>query len=527
MNKTIFLTILLFALTNTTFANNVATASENNTTDKLTMVFHGEPLYDMTGTKGFNLQEQVNQVLKHIEKIAKNNALDTADFHTVDDSKNKVTLILIDDQEVNKVWQHEADFLMTSRQELATLRMKKIKFAIEKYRKDFSSFKLKDSLINSAIATVILVVLFIVISFIAKKEILYLTKIVRISKNRLKFIAILEADNIISMNKGLVALVKTIAKFAVLLVYVAVVLSFFPKTIGLSKTISQAMTAPITNAFYAFLDYIPELITLLIIIYVTRLILKTVKHFFQNIESGVVKINGFYPDWAPQTYGLARIVIVVVAIVAGFPYIPGSSSPAFKGISLFIGVLFSLGSTSAVGNVFAGLVLTYMRAFSPGDYVEVNDTKGVVIDRRTFSLRIQTLKNTIVTIPNISVASNHIINYSRRARKEGVILFTKITIGYDVPWKLVHELLIKAAVSTNEVLSEPAPFVLQSSLDDFYVSYELNVTTHKPEMWPRIHSELHQQIQDLFKDANIEIMSPHYRHNRDGNDTTIPTHGLA
>jgi len=526
MKKAIFLITLLFSIASNAFSASSAPA-QNNESDKLTITFHGEFLYDVTEIKGFSLQEQVDQTLKHIEKLAKDLSLDTKDFHIVDEPDKQVTLILLDDQEVIKVWQHEADFFMTSRQELANLRMKKIKAAIEKYRYDFSSFNLKNSLIDSGIATVALIILLFLISFLANKQIKYLTKIVRVSKSRLKLIAILEADNIISMNKGLNSLIKTIAKFTVLAAYLSLVLSFFPQTIGLSKSIKNAMTAPIQRAFYAFLDYIPELITLIIIIYIARLILKTIKHFFQNIENGVIKINGFYPDWAPQTYGLTRIVIVVITIVAAFPYIPGSSSPAFKGISLFIGVLFSLGSTSAVGNVFAGLVLTYMRAFSPGDYVEVNDTRGIVVDRRTFSLRIRTLKNTIVTIPNISVASNHIINYSRRARKEGVILFTKVTIGYDVPWKMVHELLIKAALSTNAVLSEPVPFVLQSSLDDFYVSYELNITTHKPEIWPRIHSELHQKIQDLFKEANIEIMSPHYRHNRDGNESTIPTHGLA
>ncbi|MCK5834918.1 MAG: mechanosensitive ion channel [Lentisphaeria bacterium] len=526
MKKTIYIIALLFTVMSDAFSDTTE-SGENGKTDKMTISFHGESLYDVTETKGFSLQEQVDQALKHIEKLAKDISLDTEDFHIVDDSKNKVTVILLDDQEVNKVWQHEADFFMTSRQELATLRMKKIKFAIDKYRKDFSSFKLKDALINSAIATLVFIISLFLISFVAKKEAKYLARIVRVSKSKLKFIAILEADNIVSMNKGLNTLIATIAKFALLLVYLAVVLNFFPQTVSLSKTISNAMTTPIQNSFYAFLDYIPELVTLIIIIYITRLILKTTRHFFKNVENGVVKINGFYPDWAPQTYGLTRIVIVVIAIVAGFPYIPGSGSPAFKGISLFIGVLFSLGSTSAVGNIFAGLVLTYMRAFSPGDYVEVNGTNGIVVDRRTFSLRIRTLKNTIVTIPNISVASNHIINYSRRARKEGVVLFTKITIGYDVPWKQVHELLIQAATSTDKVLKDPIPFVLQSSLDDFYVSYELNVTSRNPEMWPRIHSELHQHIQDLFMTANIEIMSPHYKHNRDGNETTIPTHGLA
>jgi small-conductance mechanosensitive channel len=206
--------------------------------------------------------------------------------------------------------------------------------------------------------------------------------------------------------------------------------------------------------------------------------------------------------------------------VAAFPYIPGSNSPAFKGISIFLGVLLSLGSTSAVANIFAGLLLTYMRPFVIGDQVEIGDTIGVVTERRLLSTRVITLKNELVVIPNIFIVSNSIINYSFMAKKKGLLLHTAVSIGYDSSWRQVHELLIKAAQDTAYILEKPKPFVLQTSLDDFYINYEINAATDHPEKRMEIYSELHQNIQDLFAGAGIEIVSPHYRQIKDSSADT-------
>ncbi len=240
----------------------------------------------------------------------------------------------------------------------------------------------------------------------------------------------------------------------------------------------------------------------------TRFTLRIIKRLFTHIEEGTIRIKGFYSDWSATTYQLVYIFVLVGALVAAFPYIPGSNSPAFKGVSLFLGLLVSLGSSSAIANLIAGLILTYMRPFLAGDYVQVSGTFGMVMRRRILSTRIQTTKNEMVSIPNSTILNGHIVNYSYNAQKKGLRLYTSVTIGYDVPWRTVHDLLIRAGRMTTDVQANPEPFVLQTSLDDFYVAYELNVTTRRPDRRPMIYSELHQNIQDVFAEGGVEIMSP-------------------
>ncbi len=241
---------------------------------------------------------------------------------------------------------------------------------------------------------------------------------------------------------------------------------------------------------------------------------------------GKIRLPNFHRDWADPTYKIVRSLIIVFTVIVVFPYLPGSQSEAFKGVSLFLGVLFSLGSTSVVANVVAGIILTYMYAFKLGDRVKIGDTTGDVIEKTLLVTRIKTIKNIIITIPNALVMGSHIINYSTSAAREGLILHTTVTLGYDVPWRKVHETLIAAALSVEKIKKEPAPFVFQTSLDDFYVSYELNCYTDKPELMGGIYSELHQNIQDRCNEAGIEILSPHYAAARDGNASTIPSEYL-
>jgi small-conductance mechanosensitive channel len=205
-----------------------------------------------------------------------------------------------------------------------------------------------------------------------------------------------------------------------------------------------------------------------------------------------------------------------------YPYLPGSQSEAFKGVSIFVGVLFSLGSTSAVSNIFAGLSLTYMRAYRVGDRIKIGETVGDVIEMKLYGTRIRTIKNVDIVISNSQILQGHIVNYSAQARIRGLILNTSVTIGYDAPWRVIHQLLVDAALKTRDILKNPAPFIFQTALNDFYITYELNAYTDQAQFMARIYSELHQNIQDTFNEAGMEIMSAHYMHLRDGNRTAIP-----
>jgi small-conductance mechanosensitive channel len=306
-------------------------------------------------------------------------------------------------------------------------------------------------------------------------------------------------------------------------VYITFVLRQFPWTQEIAASLTGYVLAPLTHIAQGFLDYLPNIFFVAITILVTYLVTKCVHFFFNEVGRGTITLGGFQPEWADSSYKIVRFLIIAFSLVVIFPYLPGSESPAFKGVSVFLGVLLSLGSSSVISNVIAGVILTYTGAFKLGDRVKIADTVGDVLEKTLLVTRVRTIKNVDITIPNALVLGSHVINYSSSAQAFGLILNTTVTIGYDAPWRKVHEALLTAAKATEHILPLPEPFVLQTALNDFYVSYELNAYTDKSHGMARIYSALHQNIQDRFNEAGIEIMSPHFSALRDGNQTTIPT----
>jgi len=262
--------------------------------------------------------------------------------------------------------------------------------------------------------------------------------------------------------------------------------------------------------------------TIAVIVLFIFFLIRLLRFLSVQLENGSVVLKGFYSDWAKPTFNILRILLYAFMFVLIFPYLPGSHSPVFQGVSVFLGILFSLGSSSAISNMVAGLVITYMRPFKIGDRVRIGDVTGNVIEKSLLITRIRTIKNEEITVPNSTILNSHTINFSAESSSAGLILHTSVTIGYNAPWRVVHQLLIDAAMATTGVLKDKTPFVLQTSLDDFFVTYQLNAYTDQPTNQSAIYSGLHQNIQDLFNKAGVEIMSPHYRAQRDGNDSTIP-----
>ena len=319
---------------------------------------------------------------------------------------------------------------------------------------------------------------------------------------------------------------RYVVNIILILIYLTTILSIVPQTRGVVDSLLKSILEALARGWKNFVEYLPSLVNLILISLVAVYGTKFVHFIFHEIEKKTITIAGFHPEWAEPTFQLVRVVIVALALVVAFPYLPGSSSPAFQGITIFIGALFSLGSTSVVGNIVAGIMLTYTLAFKVGDRVQISDTIGDVIDKGLLVTRVRTIKNVEVAIPNSMVLSSHIINYSMQAQERGLILNTTVTISYDTPWRLMHETLIQAALITTDILPDPRPFVLQTGLDDSYVRYELNAYTNQPQNMAVIYSELHQNIQDKCNEAGIEIMSPHYGALRDGNNSTIPADQL-
>lgn len=323
--------------------------------------------------------------------------------------------------------------------------------------------------------------------------------------------------------------INTFKWFLILiLVYwtLTVLFGIFPWTGGFANKLVSYFLDPIKNILISIWDYLPNFFTIIVLIIFFRYLLRILFYFKKEIERGALKIPGFYVDWANPTFQIIRVLVLAFALIVIFPYLPGSDSQIFKGVSVFLGVIFTFGSAGALSNVVAGLVLTYMRAYKIGDRVKIGEATGDVIEKSLLVTRIKTIKNEVVSIPNSTVMSSHTTNFSAEALEHGLIVHTTVTIGYDNPWKQIHELLIKAALATDLIEKNPAPFVLQTSLDDFYVSYQINAYTHVANQQQNTYSILHQNIQDTFNEAGVEIMSAHYEYLRDGNKTTVPSDHL-
>ena len=307
-----------------------------------------------------------------------------------------------------------------------------------------------------------------------------------------------------------------------LFLYFPLVFSFFPPTRLLAQRIFALAMEPTRLAVVAVVGYLPNLFYIAVILVLTHYGLRIIQMVFNAISHEAIRIPGFYPDWALPTFSLVRVLAVAFAVILIWPYLPNSDSMAFKGVAGFLGLLLTFGSAGAVSNVVGGVVMIYMRPFQIGDRVKIADTVGDVVQRGMLVTRLRTPKNVEVTIPNSMVLGNYIVNYSTTAKDGGVILHTTVTLGYDVPWPKVHEVMKTAAQNTEGILAKPEPFVLQTALGDYSVSYELNAYTDQPHRMAKIYSGLHEQLQDRLAEAGIEILSPIYHALRDGNLSTIP-----
>jgi len=343
---------------------------------------------------------------------------------------------------------------------------------------------------------------------------------------RLQQLELIPALRVRQASLRLLGLLKWALVLTLGYVYLSIIFSFFPATRGLAERLFRLVLGPLGTVGRAILDYLPNLFFLLLIALGTRYLLKLVHLIFKGIESGTLVLPSFHPEWAEPTYRLSRFFVFGFALVMAFPYLPGSGSEAFKGVSLFFGLVFSLGSSGAVSNAVAGILITYMRPFQVGDRIAVGETVGDVVEKSLLVTRVRTPKLVDVTIPNATLLGAQVQNFSANAKSRGLILHSTVTIGYDAPWRTVHSLLLAAAEATEGLLKDPKPFVLQTSLDDFYVSYQINGYTDRPSEQARIYSDLHANIQERFNEAGVEIMSPHYRAARDGSPTTLPAQYL-
>ena len=467
-------------------------------------------------------EERARGINERLAGLVKDRAFRADSIRVVEDEM--ASLVVAEGTALLGVFDQDAAAEGMTRKDLAARRAETIRAAIEEHNKAFSFRTLLFSALYAVLATALLIGVLLLYRFlfarIYSKIRAWRGTVIR--SIQYQSIEILHAERIEWLAIGLARWFRILSTAIFVYSYLLFVLSLFPWTHGIAAAIIGYILTPLRRFGSAVVDFLPDLFFLAVIAFITRYVVKIAHFFFAEVGKGRVVLPGFYADWAEPTYKIVRFFILAFALTVAFPFIPGSKSEAFKGVSLFLGVLFSLGSTSTIANVMAGLSITYMRAFKIGDRVRIGDTVGDVIDQSLLVTHVRTIKNEDITVPNSMVLSTHIVNYSARAREGGLILHTSVTIGYDAPWRTVHELLIEAARKTPTILVEPKPFVLQTALNDFYVTYELNAYTDDPQQMANTYSTMHRYIQDTFNEAGVEIMSPHYAQLRDGNRTTIP-----
>lgn len=288
------------------------------------------------------------------------------------------------------------------------------------------------------------------------------------------------------------------------------ILSVFPLTAPIAQESRLWLREQSLWVGSGMLKGLPDLVTVVIIIVVARALSDLVGYFFDAVRSGRFQVPFLHPETVTATRRIVIVVFWLITVAICYPYLPGSDTEAFRGLSVLAGLMLTVGASGIVTQGISGLVLIYSRALRPGDFVNVGGTEGVVTEVGTLAVKIQNFRNEEITVPNAVLLSSPIHNFTRLAATQGTLISSKVTIGYDAPWRVVHELLLSAAAASGRFRSDPAPRVFQRSLSDFYIEYELILAIDDPMKRIEALSDLHEHIQDEFNRACIQIMSPHF-----------------
>ncbi|WP_295714489.1 mechanosensitive ion channel family protein [Mucilaginibacter sp.] len=523
--RNIYYLLIIFLIASVTVSAQTATKGKTIQTipPGEPVIINRDTLFKFYAGQGlFEPAERAAIVTKRIEALV--NRIDfNPDSLTL---KNDSTLSVINynSQIVLAVNNKDATYTELNRPQLAASYLNILKTKLGNY---FTSNNTQTVVTNILEAIAVIVLLIVLIWALFKGSRWVKLKLLKAWETRIDKLAaqgapVVYAHRLLPLVTGLLRIVRVI--MIIILVYLALPVLFFifPSSKPIAVQLLGYVVTPFKSILLAIVHYIPNLLTITVIYVVTRYIVKLVKFIANEIAQGNFTINGFYAEWALPTYNIIRVLLFAFMFVVIFPYLPGSDSKIFQGVTVFLGILFSLGSSSAISNMVAGIVLTYMRPYKIGDRIKVGEVMGDVIEKNLLVTRLRTIKNEDITIPNATILSGHTVNYSTVAKTMGLVLNTTVTIGYDVPWQTVHNLLISAAEATEGIMADKKPFVLQTGLNDFNVSYQLNAYTALSNQMAAIYSRLHQNIQDKFNEAGVEIMSPHYTSLRDGNHIQIP-----
>ena len=475
------------------------------------VMLDGQALFKVRGATAYPAEQRAGAIRDRLEAIASNQAL-ALDTLRVEEAPDR-SIVKLSEVMVVTVFDVDAEIEGISRQLLAELYRNHIKEAIAKYRHDRNPRVLTLHIFYALGATAVFALLVFLIARVFRQLDRFVEQRyrARLEGMRVKAFRVVEAERLWEGVRASQRMLRTVLMLLLVFIYSQFVLGLFPWTSPLSQQLLSLFIDPLYTMGLAIVDAVPSLIFLCVLTVVVRYGLKILKLYFAEVGRGAICLSGFDPDWAMPTFRILRLLVIAFAVVVAYPYVPGSHSEAFKGVSILLGVIFSLGSSSAIANFIAGYTMIYRGVFKVGDRIKINDVIGDVTEMRLQVTHLRSEKNEEITIPNSAVMNSIVTNFSRLARERGLILHTIVGIGYETPWRQVEAMLLEAAVRTPGLLREPPPFVLQRSLDDFAVKYELNVYCDQPQQSLELYAALHRRILDLFNEHGVQIMTPMYR----------------
>ncbi|GAB4373089.1 MAG: mechanosensitive ion channel family protein [Elainellaceae cyanobacterium] len=499
-----------------------------NQVDGYPVILDGTTLFRVKqGIPGIaSAEERANIINERLTQLANDDAISP---ETIQVKEQEDTSVVLSGDTVLFTVRENDRFGDQSRQATAAKTVERIQSAVTQYRQDRSADQVIRGIIFTVVSTIALIGFLVLLQRFTSRLLIKIRAARRADALdvRIQNFQLLGSNATGYLLSGIVRILRLVLVLISFYLYTPFVLSQFPTTRAIGRSIFDDIAFRINQLVTTFVQYLPNLATIAIIAVITYYIIQ----FAKLVITELGRDNAypwFYPEWIQPTNRLATILLVAIACIVAAPYLPGFNSPAFQGVSLFLGALFTLGSSSAVANAIAGVILIYTRAFRISDIIQIGETTGEVLEKSLFVTRLLTFKQEVITVPNASVLNSNVVNFNAISRESNnsLLLHTTITLGYDVPWRKVHQVLTQAATTTSGIVAEPSPFVLQTALNDFNVSYELNAYSDRPQLMPQIYSKLHQNIQDYCNQAGIEILSPGYSSIRDGNHSTIPSNYL-
>jgi small-conductance mechanosensitive channel len=490
-----------------------ATPDGPRNTDEFTsamVIVDGYALFPVRGVGSITADERAQNIGNRISAAAADRSLSAESLHI--EPTDLGSQVVIEDRPLVVAVEADARASRITSRQLAESHLTSIRTAIDRYRRERTTDSLFRASLAALAATAALVLVVGVLITLRRRLERWLKEHFqqKLSTLQGEKVVLSRTDKMWAAFSNLLGLIGWLAALVVAIAYAQYTLGLFPWTRGLAVGLLGYLAVPLQTLSRGAVKLVPSLIFLAVLTLATRLVLRGLAFVAELIDREIIRIRNFEPDWAWPTYRIVRAVVLIFAVVVAYPTIPGSNTEAFKGISIFVGVLISLGSTSVVGNLLSGYTMIYRRAFRVGDRVQIEDMIGEVTDIRVMVTHLRTPKNEEIVIPNSVIVNNKVVNFSALSRKRGLILHTIVGIGYEVPWRQVQAMLLTAADKTAAVLKDPKPFVLQRSLDDFAVKYELNAYIDEPARMLAAYDELHRNVLDQFNEYGVQIMTPAY-----------------